>query len=309
MKMVSIEKSKIDQSVNFIEKKIEGFLESRYVRRKDDYFICYLSSSSGCDLACRMCHLTATGQNGKSLNRLQDADYQDYLQQALQVFKHYRSECEEKKNPPARICHLNFMARGDFFANKNVLNGGATDILMGLSNLVIKEGLIPKFNISTIFPKNYENGSCLQESLSSMFKIINPTIYYSLYSMNPEFRKKWLPRAVDVHVALRMLQDYQAISKKIPTIHYCFIKGENDSLADLDWVCNSLDHYNLLANFNIVRYNSYSEVQGVESEQNVINRNSEFLLKRIKGKVKVIDRIGVDVAASCGVFVPKNYGQ
>jgi hypothetical protein len=35
--------SQIDRSVNFVEEQLVGFLESRFVRKCDEYFIAYLS--------------------------------------------------------------------------------------------------------------------------------------------------------------------------------------------------------------------------------------------------------------------------
>jgi len=108
-----IMKSKIDQSVNFIydANKI-GYFESRFVRREDDYFIIYVSSQSGCDQACRMCHLTATGQNN-----LENATLEDFINQAKSVYDYY-----DQLNSPAKLVHYNFMARGEPLNNPVVLN-------------------------------------------------------------------------------------------------------------------------------------------------------------------------------------------
>src|SRR5277367_3139943 len=100
--MNTILKSEIDRSVNFVEDQLVGFLESRYVRKCDNYFICYLSSQTGCNRGCKFCHLTATNQMA-----FKDSDFQDFLSQAMQVFRHYR-----KENKPAKYMHYNFMARG-----------------------------------------------------------------------------------------------------------------------------------------------------------------------------------------------------
>jgi adenine C2-methylase RlmN of 23S rRNA A2503 and tRNA A37 len=75
--------SNIDSSVNFIEQQLTGFIESRYVRRTVDYFIAYLSSQTGCNRGCRMCHLTATKQT-----QFTNCDLQDFANQLDTVFAH-----------------------------------------------------------------------------------------------------------------------------------------------------------------------------------------------------------------------------
>lgn len=280
-------KSTIDQSVNFVEDQLVGFLESRYVRKVDDYFICYLSSQTGCNRGCKFCHLTATGQTA-----FKDSDYQDFINQALQVFRHYR---KEKK---AKYMHYNFMARGEVLANKHIIRD-ADDILMALAQLAKRDGLNPKFNVSTIMPKT------LEKSLTDIFNIITPTLYYSLYSVDPAFRKKWLPSAMPYADALDQLKEYQQVSKKIVKIHFAFIKGENDSVAEVREMCSEIEKRKLLCEFNLVRYNPFSEVQGEESSDEVIRRNLEIISEQFHGKVQMIPRVGFDVKASCGMFVDK----
>ena len=78
-------RSKEDLSVNFVWP-LEGTdaIEARFVRRTDDYFIVYLSSHTGCNQACRFCHLTATKQVS-----MQDVTLDDFLVQADAVLAYY----------------------------------------------------------------------------------------------------------------------------------------------------------------------------------------------------------------------------
>jgi adenine C2-methylase RlmN of 23S rRNA A2503 and tRNA A37 len=279
-------KSQMDASVNFVEENLKGFIEARYVRREDGYFNCYLSSQSGCNKGCRFCHLTATKQT-----QFEDVTPDGFLKQAEDVFKHYRGE-----NKPAKFVHYSFMARGEALANKFLL-ADADKILLPLCELAVHEGLNPKVNISTIMPKT------LDKPLTDVFKIVTPTIYYSMYSANHKFREKWLPAAMPVHTALAMLAEYQQATKKIVKIHYAFIKGENDSLEDIEHVINFVECHQLQIEFNIVRYNPFSPEQGEESDEETVQRNFGYLKGRLPGKVRLIKRVGFDVKASCGMFV------
>src|SRR5262245_40897336 len=76
-----------DAAVNWHRAADVGQIEARYVRRCQDYIAVYLSSQTGCDQGCRMCHLTATGQT-----RLRDVTHEEFLEQADVVLEHYRRQ-------------------------------------------------------------------------------------------------------------------------------------------------------------------------------------------------------------------------
>lgn len=296
-------KSQIDQSVNFVEEQLKGFIEARYVRRKPEYFNCYLSSQSGCNKGCRFCHLTATKQT-----TFDDVDANGFLAQAEEVFGHYIKETQFSSGlgaplPPAKIVHYSFMARGEALANKNLLRD-ADSILWQLGQFATRHNLTPKFNISTIIPKT------LDKPLSDVFKIITPTIYYSLYSVDEQFRKEWMPMAMPVKEAAAMLREYQKVSKKIVKIHFPFIKGQNDSQKNVLAIMDVLAEAGLVWEFNLVRYNPFSPEQGEEADQATIDnlmyvlRSGCVPLSKIVG-TKEIARVGFDVKASCGMFIDK----
>ena len=281
-------KSTQDSSVNFVEENLKGFIESRYVRREEEYFNCYLSSQSGCNKACKMCHLTATGQT--SFN---DEDSGGYLSQAIKVFQEY-----EKSGKIAKNVHFSFMARGEALANKYLLED-ADSILWNLGNLAKDYNLNPKFNISTIMPVSLHHAR-----LVDIFRTITPTIYYSLYSTNKDFRKKWLPAAMDVDKALDLLKEYQDVSKKIVKIHYAIIRDENDTILNSVDIDMAMKDRRMLYEVNLVRYNPYSSEQGKEASDETYEQIQRFYWDQ-NVKCNIIKRVGMDVKASCGMFVDK----
>lgn len=283
--------SKLDHSVNF-EHRFEdhsGMLEARYVRRVDEYFIVYLSSQTGCKQACRMCWLTATGQT-----KYENTTVEQYLQQAREVLDYYASV-----GIPAERVHFNFMARGEPFANPIFIEN-ADEILEGLAELAKQHGLKYKFLISTIFPEEMGH-----RALQDIFKNpeVYPEIYYSIYSIDPGFRRRWLPKAISPDSALFNLSMWQDVTGKIPKIHYAFIKGENDTLLDVAKVADAIQRSKLNINWNIVRYNPPNG-KSEEPTEFIINNLYEYICYRFpKAKVKLIPRVGTDVMASCGTFL------
>lgn len=283
MNSLRVLRSEQDLSVNFVEQALAGFLESRYVRRTPERFVCYLSSHTGCNRGCGFCHLTVTGQTS-----FQPTTINDYVAQALHVFKHYR------RQEPAKYMHYAFMARGEPMANPHLVERGE-ELLVRLGQLARDEGLPAKFAVSTILPLT------LKRTLSDVFGFVSPTIYYSAYSAREEFRGKWMPTALPFEEALRLLKDYQEFSKKIVKIHHALIAGENDSVEDAEEICAACERYRLVCEFNLVRYNPASPSQGREADDEAIARYVGTMARRL-GRAKVVQRVGYDVKASCGMF-------
>jgi adenine C2-methylase RlmN of 23S rRNA A2503 and tRNA A37 len=281
-------RSSQDASVNWDRPADIGRIEARYVRRCPDYFVVYLSSQTGCDQGCRMCHLTATKQT-----RLRDVAPEELLEQAETVLDYYRREA-----PPARSVHFNFMARGEPLANEHLL-ARADELLGELARRAVALNLRPRYLVSTIFPKVLGD-----RLLEDVFVTHHPEIYYSLYSVRERFRRRWLPKALPVEEALDRLASWQRSTYKVCKIHHAFIAGENDSEADVHAVCDALESRRLMAHVNIVRYNPPGPRHGVEPPEEVIQRNAQIYRTRLPyARVRVIPRVGYDVQASCGMFV------
>lgn len=284
--------SQLDQSVNFISPQTVGNFEARYVRRADDYFVVYLSSQSGCNRGCKMCHLTATRQT-----QFVNAKPGDYRDQAIQVLKHYTAQ------PQCQRVHYNFMARGEALSNPYLLDD-SNIVLDTLGRLALHRNLVPRFLISTIMPSNLHG-----KSLAQIFPLIAPEIYYSIYSVYPTFRNKWLPNALPVDEAMDMLADYQEQKRTVLKLHWAFIKGENDHPSDVTAICEQIEKRKLHADINIVRYNP-PDASSEETDIERIGTLVELMRKLLPAsRVDVVTRVGFDVAASCGMFVGKMAAQ
>jgi adenine C2-methylase RlmN of 23S rRNA A2503 and tRNA A37 len=285
--------SALDASVNFVNRgEYPGAIEARYVRRDTDEVIIYLSSQTGCAKACRFCHLTQSGQTQGV-----DLSVEDYVAQAEQVLSHY-DQLLTAGQPAAKTANFNFMARGEVFANQAVLSEGDR-LLEALAACAVRRRLLPRFKFSTIMPAEM-NG----RQLAWLFPAHAPDIYYSLYSVDPAWRRRWMPKALGAEQALGMLADYQQVTRKMPVIHFALIEGENDSPQQMQAIADAIETAGLRCDINLVRYNPFSDRQGREPAQEVIAACAQTLAARLAGcRVQIVGRVGHDVKASCGMFV------
>lgn len=277
-------RSELDDSVNFVIPHGKGYLESRYVRREQKYFTCYLSSHSGCVKSCSFCHLTATNQKD-----FEPASPLDFEAQAERVLEHYRLNIEEK----AEFVYFSFMARGEPLSNVWLQQTGS-GVLATLGRLAKRYGLKSRFCVSTIMPIDFKN-----REISDVFPYVHPTIYYSLYSMSDR-RRHWLPAAMSPHTALTKLADWQRETGAPIKIHSAIIRGFNDDIETWTRISNHIVARGLKPSFNLVRYNPPSPEHGEEGD---IERICKFLRKRNNYQVQIKERVGFDVKASCGMFV------
>ncbi len=300
--------SKEDKSVNFV---FHNGQEARYVRRDDTYFIAYISSHNGCNMACRFCHLTQTGQT-----EFIEATLEQMLDQARVVLDYYKEQIDAGLQQQTNTVHFNWMARGEPMANSVILTQW-NELTEQLNYMSMMRGLTNvRFNISTIMPTTLDTSISLFDRLKLAFSSVipkrTPILFYSLYSMEDRFRRRWLPKAHNPYYVLRHLARWQQFQKEHfgvePEIvlHWAFIHGENDDPDSIELIKKEVEFTGLKARFNLVRYNPYSDKQGEESPDEKIAENFEQVVQfmRTPGS-RVVPRVGKDVKASCGMFVER----
>lgn len=278
-----------DRSVNFVRDAPDGgSFEARFVARTDAYAIAYVSSHSGCRLACRFCHLTQTGQT-----MFRPATHWDLMSQLMRVLQHM----DEERIRPPRL-NINFMARGEPLANPYITDDFAVFAARATEE-TRRRGMEVRFNISSVFPADQD------VDLVKSFGAWPVTPYWSLWSVDAKFRKRWLPRAEPPKRSLDRLLAFQAETGREVVLHWGLIAGQNDREEDLAGIVSLLEGSGLRARLNLVRYNSFSDRTGQEAGSERLDR---FLSKLgpmlgLPGS-RVVPRVGRDVFASCGMFVP-----
>ena len=278
-----------DRSVNFVRDAPDGGrLEARFVARSDDYAIAYLSSHSGCRLACRFCHLTQTGQTMFS-----PATQWDLMSQLLRVLEHM----DEERIRPPRL-NINFMARGEPLANPHITDGFGVFAARATEE-TRRRGMAVRFNLSTVFPADQD------VDLARSFGDWPVIPYWSLWSVDAKVRKRWLPKAEAPERSLARLLRFQAETGREVVLHWGLFAGQNDREEDLDAILRLLDGSGLRARLNLVRYNSFSDRTGEEAGADRLQRFLDVLgpAVGVPGS-RVVPRVGRDVFASCGMFVP-----
>ena len=184
---------RLSQSVNFIFPYGNSLVETRYVRREKNKVSVYVSSHNGCIMGCKVCHLTALGETN-----FKHVDIETYNKQLEIVLEHANkvNDEEEIKNRDVKV-NINMMARGEALANKNIIHRYG-EVYRTFDETVKKHDYRNfRINISTIMPQTMK-----YRSLVETFGNYPVYLYYSLYSLNENFRKKWFPKGMKRHTSM-----------------------------------------------------------------------------------------------------------
>lgn len=300
-KLVKIDESSLDASVNFIFSDSEGqYIESRFVQRDPNKFIIYLSSQTGCTQACRFCHLTQLGLN----QDVYSVNMETFLLQTRTVLEYLKNTPSRISGKPTKVS-FNFMARGEPLFNSLVRNRSGL-LFQQLSGIAAEYGYFYQFKVSTILPNKIGLRSRHIVPYYQMIESVlnghnyDAQLYYSLYSVNPDFRKRWIPNAISPEMAGEILYG----TNDALVLHHAFIAGENDSEKDVHDILGWMQHYDIHANFNIVRYNPFSQKCGKETSDTTISKLADMLAASVYvDKLQIVPKVGFDVKASCGMFV------
>jgi adenine C2-methylase RlmN of 23S rRNA A2503 and tRNA A37 len=277
--------SAMDQSVNYSRPTSDGgMVETRFVRRISSRFIVYISSMTGCDKACRFCHLTQTGQTMARFLSVEEMIAQAETVLGASTFGQ------------GETVHFNFMARGEPLSNPAI----GRELFEKLRDLAISLGLKPRIKLSTIMPADF---------IASDWREFVPQgvpvdMYYSLYSLDAEWRKRWIPKALAPSEALRHMVEFREKTGQRVVLHWALIDDENDSIAHAAAICHEAKTTGLEFDFNLVRYNA-ANGKSKEASREKIDAYLAEMSRSIKhpNRVKEIPRVGFDVAASCGMFL------
>jgi adenine C2-methylase RlmN of 23S rRNA A2503 and tRNA A37 len=278
--------SVLDTSVNFFRPTSDGGkIEARFVQRTPERFIAYISSMSGCDKACRFCHLTQTGQ---TMAMQLSAD--EMMEQAEQVLS-------SSDFGIATTVHYNFMARGEPLTNPAV----NASLFKRLADLAASYGLQCRIKISSILPLDV-----VSDDGSHLIAEGGPPVdlYYSLYSLDKAWRRRWIPKALSPDIALQWLHRFQTKSGNRVILHWALIDKENDDPQAGEQAVKFAKEMGVDADFNLVRYNPANEKSKETPEESIDNYLD--MIERalpVGRRAQKVSRVGYDVAASCGMFL------
>jgi adenine C2-methylase RlmN of 23S rRNA A2503 and tRNA A37 len=140
------------------------------------------------------------------------------------------------------------------------------------------------------------------QELYERFPVVQPDIYYSLYTADDEKRAQFMPQAADVLDGLQYLLRWQKYSKKIPKIHFSIVPGLNDEPRNIELLAWTIKRVPIRVDFNLIDFNPPGgEVVGQRPV------TLDFVQRELErefpdSRVKIIPRISPDIYASCGMF-------
>lgn len=299
--------------INPITHKIESVLNDR------NKFTIFISTSRGCFMECKFCHLTMKSAqfkpitNDNVLNNLKEAILESIERSPF--LKDY-------------FVKLSWMGMGDAFLESKKVKEVSLKLLDWMLDNNLCKGL-DGVDLSTVYPKsnylgwindfnelneslkkyplnqNNNKTNLVDEKFSKIkeYKDRSPfRLFYSIHSGIQKTRDKLIPKALPLTEALPILLEN---TKKYNLIfHHIFLHGINDSKEELNSLSEICKHFLKGKELRILRYN--------ECNWSFFHESEEFasLIEEIQKHVDVLKvqiSPGSEVKAACGQFIVKDF--
>jgi adenine C2-methylase RlmN of 23S rRNA A2503 and tRNA A37 len=196
------------------------------------------------------------------------------------------------------------MSRGDCMTNKYVVKQ-YTELYDHLESISENNGYGKiKMNLSSIYPYTLR-----PYKLSDVFKGRQVNFYYSIYTLDREWRRVNMPNAMDPDFALDRLRELQENHKDNTVVFHCaFIKDSNDSIESVQKMADKITSLNFpRTKFNLVRYNPPPNGNSTETDIDRLNTIFSIMNSAVTNKVdtqksRIVNRVAPDIYVSCGMF-------
>lgn len=313
MKIVHSEKTKTTKYIHNdgTETSIKVSLSGHYTERdldtpvfkdKNKYSI-VISSSLGCQMKCKFCHLTNKNSCFKETT-------------AKQLISNLKEAILHEKTINPDICDkyikLCWMGMGEAILKPDMVKTVSFEIIDWALKNKLAIG-VDGVDISTVMPKIGVKWTKSIIDLNTLIvnkyeELRNPInknnrslvrLFYSLHSTKQDKREVLIPNAQSIEKTISQLKDVN--SNNIDVIfHYMFLNNINDSESDIQHLSTFLKENDLLNfEFRILRFNPVND-EIIESE------NLQYVINDIKDlipNIKIQHSSGDDVASSCGQFI------
>lgn len=268
-----------------------------------------ISSSKGCPLSCKFCHLT---ELNKPHIPLTADEIVANVMEAITATTRY-------ENLNLKYIKLCYMGEGEAILNIANVRDSAITII----NNVIAQGKaagVDGIDIATALPKvglaRLKEVVDLNHVLQNRWPL-NPynhilnvrgefrsivRLFYSMHHADETQRDELMPGTMDLEEALRRL-NHVANSSVNVVFHYMFMHDINDSEEDIDKLVatvNALPYAHKIQ-FRILRYNPFS---GASRESERLTDIVKVLQERLKVDfIKVQYSAGEEIKGACGMFM------
>jgi 23S rRNA (adenine2503-C2)-methyltransferase len=284
--------SQVDNTIKYILITDDNLVvEFSYINKDDGKDIICVPTQTACHVGCKFCHITDA--IGKLVNR--NITGTEIFNGVKLVF----DDLNLIDNP--KVLLISYMGCGE--PTLNVDNVIESMVKISINYQFQNEVPLVRFGIATSIPRK---GSAEFFRLTSEINRLKlpVKIHLSLHYTNDTLRAEWMPNSIDIIPSILALEYYKRYTGNSVEIHYALIDGVNDTDEDAQLLTSYLKDRDIP-----VKFLFYNEKPTLEFHASPKEKLETFATHFNDANIDYEYYIppGLDVAASCGLFILNEY--